>query len=318
MLLDVRGLQKHFRTRYGTVRAVDGVDFSVEARETLSMVGESGSGKSTIGYTVVGIYSPTSGEISFKGQNIALPVTKRPKSIKRDLQIVFQDPHSSLNPRLPIKRILQRPFKVHAARGKAGYSQQIIELLERVELSPDYANKVSSTLSGGEKARVAIARALATQPELIVLDEPTASLDVSIQAKIIAMLREFQQDLNLSYLFISHDLSLMRNVAKRIIIMYLGRICEYAEAKEFFQHPLHPYSQMLLSSIPVISDDEEKMKPQKIQASGEIPSPVDVPSGCSFHPRCGRAMERCRRDDPSVIAVNPEHFVRCHLYKQNQ
>jgi len=318
MLLDIRGLRKYFRTRYGTVRAVDGVDFSVEARETLSMVGESGSGKSTIGYTVVGIYAPTAGEISFEGQNVAMPVTKRPKSIKRDLQIVFQDPHSSLNPRLPIGKILQRPFKVHAAREKGGYGQRIIELLEQVELSPDYANKVSSTLSGGEKARVAIARALATKPKLVVLDEPTAALDVSIQAKIIAMLHEFQQDLNLSYLFISHDLSLMRNFANRIVIMYLGKICESSEAEEFFQNPLHPYSQMLLSSIPIVLDEEEKMKPQRIQATGEIPSPVNVPAGCSFHPRCMHAMDICRQDDPLIGEVESDHFVRCHLYSQQE
>lgn len=317
-LLDVRELSKYFRTRYGTVHAVDRVSFSVESRETVSIVGESGSGKSTIGYTVVGIYAPTAGEIYFEGQNVAVPVTKRPKSIKRDLQIVFQDPHSSLNPRLPIGKILQRPFKVHAARGKnkKGCGQRVIELLEQVELSPDYADKISSTLSGGEKARVAIARALATKPKLVVLDEPTASLDVSIQAKIIAMLYEFQQELHLSYCCISHDLSLMRNVANRIIIMYLGKICESSETEEFFKNPLHPYSQMLLSSIPVVLDEEEKMKPQKIQASGEIPSPVNVPAGCSFHPRCVHTMDICRRDDPVMGEVETSHFVRCHLYSQ--
>jgi len=315
-LLQVKELKKHFKTKQGTVRAVDGVDFTIDHGETLGLVGESGSGKTTVGYTVIGLYVPTAGDILFGGQDIALPVIRRRKAIKKEIQIVFQDPGSSLNPRRRIEEIIGLPLQVHGTSDHRKNKQRVAELLGRVELSSDYASKAPTILSGGEQARVTIARALATDPKFIILDEPTAALDVSIQAKIITMLVDLQKELSLSYLFVSHDLSLMRNVADRVGIMYLGKICEVAPAAEVFQNPLHPYSQMLLSSIPVVSDEDEKLKPKKIRVVGEIPSPVDLPSGCSFHPRCPKAMKICSQVDPEMAEVEEGHFVRCHLYAQ--
>jgi len=314
-ILRVDALKKHFKTKHGTVRAVDGVDFDIDSGETLGLVGESGSGKTTVGYTIIGLHVPTAGIVLFKGESIALPVAKRSKSIKRELQIVFQNPGSSLNPRRRIEEIIELPLRVHGRNDHRNNKQRVVELLRKVELSSDYASKAPTTLSGGEQARVTIARALATDPKFIILDEPTAALDVSIQAKIITMLIELQQELSLSYLFVSHDLSLMRNVADRVAIMYLGKICEVARTAEFFQNPLHPYSQMLLSSIPVVSDEDEKLRPKKIRVVGEIPSPVDLPSGCSFHPRCPKKMSICPQVDPTMVAVEAEHVVRCHLFE---
>lgn len=315
-LLQVKGLKKHFRTKQGSVRAVDGVDFTIDHGETLGLVGESGSGKTTVGYTVIGLYVPTAGDIFFRGESIALPVVKRSKSTKKEMQIVFQNPGFSLNPRRKIAEIIGLPLHVHGTSDHRNNKQQVAELLGRVELSSDYASKAPTILSGGEQARVTIARALATDPKFIILDEPTAALDVSIQAKIITMLVDLQKELSLSYLFVSHDLSLMRNVAGRVAIMYLGTICEMAPATECFQHPCHPYSQMLLSSIPVVSDEDEKLKPKKVRVVGEIPSPVDLPSGCSFHPRCPKKMNVCPQIDPEMAEVEEGHFVRCHLYAQ--
>jgi len=315
-LLQVEELKKHFKTEQGTVRAVDGVDFTIDHGETLGLVGESGSGKTTVGYTIIGLYVPTAGDILFRGESIALPVVKRSKSTKKEMQIVFQNPGSSLNPRRKIEDIIVLPLRVHGTGDYRNNKQRVAELLGRVELSSDYASKASTILSGGEQARVTIARALATDPKFIILDEPTAALDVSIQAKIITMLVDLQKELSLSYLFVSHDLSLMRNVADRVGIMYLGKICEVAPAAEFFQVPLHPYSQMLLSSIPVVSDEDEKLKPKKIRVVGEIPSPVDLPSGCSFHPRCPKKKNVCPQIDPEMAEVEEGHFVRCHLYSQ--
>ncbi len=312
-ILKVEELQKFFITVQGTVRAVDRVSFTVKEGETLGLVGESGSGKSTVAYTVVGIYAPTAGRILFQGQDISRPVNKRPKALKRAIQIVFQDPGTSLNPRRTIQQILELPLRVHRLT-VGDRKAEVIELLRRVELPEDYLYKSPHMLGGGERQMVAIARALATEPKLIILDEPTSALDVSIQAKIINMLIKFQQEMGLSYLFITHDLSLMRNVASRVAIMYLGKISEVAPTAEFFQNPLHPYTKMLLSSIPVVLEEEEALKPTKIISEGEIPSPVNVPPGCGFHTRCPVREEICSRVDPETVEVAEGHFVRCHLF----
>ena len=314
-LLEVDKLQKFFITSRGTVRAVDEVSFFVVEGETLGLVGESGSGKSTVAYTVVGLHSPTSGKIIFEGKDISKSVFKRPKALKQSIQIVFQDPGTSLNSRRTIQQILELPLKVHHLGDSHDRKKRVAELLERVELPPDYMYKSPHSLGGGERQMVAIARALATGPKLIILDEPTSALDVSIQAKIINMLIKFQQEMNLSYLFITHDLSLMRNVATRVAIMYLGKICEVTGTADFFSNPLHPYTKMLLSSIPVVSEEEEAIKPAKISSEGEIPSPVNVPPGCGFHTRCTVAAGGiCSQEIPGMMEVEPEHFVRCHLY----
>jgi peptide/nickel transport system ATP-binding protein len=320
-ILVARNLVKHFpinqsgifKKKWVVVRAVDGIDLSVKKGECFGLVGESGSGKSTTAYMTVGTYGPTGGSLEFKGENIARPAVRRPMHLKKDLQIVFQDPGSSLNPRRSIGSIIEMPLRVHhMTRGGRSVENRVIELLDVVELSADFRFKSPATIGGGERQMVAIARALATDPSFIVLDEPTSALDVSVQGKIINMLMRLQKDLNLTYLFITHDLSLMRNVATRIAIMYLGKIAEVAPAVQFFERPLHPYTQMLLSSIPVLSEAEEALKPGKIHSVGEIPSPVDVPPGCSFNTRCPMATDICFVDDPVMREIEPEHFARCH------
>ena len=313
-ILEAQDLKKYFFTKQGVVRAADGVSFLIREQETLGLVGESGSGKSTVAYTIMGLYPATSGTLLFKGNNIACETRKRSKDLKRDIQIVFQDPGSSLNPRRTIRQILELPLKVHNTVAKKDRASYIARMMEMVELPPDFMYKSPPAIGGGERQMVAIARALATDPSFIVLDEPTSALDVSVQAKIINKLMELQRELKLTYLFITHDLSLMRNMASRVAIMYLGKICEIAPTAEFFSNPLHPYTQMLLSSVPVVSEQEEKLKPKKIVSTGEIPSPVDIPPGCSFHLRCPRRMEICTRIDPLIVTPEENHAVRCHLF----
>ena len=321
-ILTVTDLKKYFVIGHSdilkrepiTVKAVDGISFTVREGETFGLVGESGSGKSTVAYTTIGMYRPTEGSISFRGQSLFDGNKGRPLALKKEIQIVFQDPGSSLNPRRTIKQILDLPLRIH--RSDANRLEEIVRLLEMVELPPDYMYKYPQMVGGGEKQMVAVARALATDPSFIILDEPTSALDVSIQGKIINLLIRLQNEFHLSYLFITHDLSLMRNVASRVAIMYLGKICEVAEAAEFFRNPYHPYTQMLLSSIPVVSAEEEKFKPKKIISTGEIPSPVNIPTGCSFHLRCPKKMEICSQVDPVMVEIEEGHTVRCHLYGQ--
>jgi peptide/nickel transport system ATP-binding protein len=311
-ILTVKDLKKYFLTKQGSVKAVDGVSFSLTKRETLGLVGESGSGKSTVAYTIMGIYPPTTGRIVFRGQDISADAKRRPKALKKAIQIVFQDPGSSLNPRRTIKQILELPLKVHHISTNQARLEQVAKLLEMVELPRSYMYKNPQAIGGGERQMVAIARALATNPSFVVLDEPTSALDVSVQAKIINLLIQLQQELDLTYLFITHDLSLMRNMASRVAIMYLGKICEVAPTVEFFKNPLHPYTRMLLSSIPVVSEKEEALKPKKIVSKGEIPSPVNVPPGCSFHLRCSEKTEICSQLDPEMVEAEAGHLVRCH------
>jgi peptide/nickel transport system ATP-binding protein len=252
--------------------------------------------------------------LEFKGEDIARPAVKRPMHLKKDIQIIFQDPGSSLNPRRSIGDILEMPLRLHN-KSKQGKSveQQVNDLLNQVELPSAYRFKSPSTIGGGERQMVAIARALATDPSFIILDEPTSALDVSVQGKIINMLMRLQKEFDLTFLFITHDLSLMRNVATRIAIMYLGKIAEIAPAAEFFERPLHPYTQMLLSSIPVVTKAEMELKPDKIHSVGEIPSPVNVPPGCSFNTRCPLVQERCLTEDPVLREISPGHLARCHF-----
>ena len=317
-VLEVKKLKKYFSTTKGVVKAVNDVSFSITPGETLGLVGESGSGKSTVAYTVMGLYQPSGGQILFQGQDVAISHHKRKRILKKELQIVFQDPGSSLNPRQTIENILALPIRLHDRDYKKGIAEKVQEILSLVELPVEYMEKYPRSLGGGEKQMVAIARALATNPSLIVLDEPTSALDVSIQAKIIHKLIEIQQEKNLGYLFITHDLSLMRNIAHRVAIMYLGRIVETAPAQQFFETPYHPYTRMLISSIPVVSSEEEKLKPGKIPSIGEIPSPVNMPSGCVFHPRCVNRMPICDQEEPIDFEIKPGHWVKCHLWSPNK
>jgi len=314
-VLKVNNLKKYFYTQQGIVKAIDGINFSLDAGDTLGLVGESGSGKSTVAYTLVGMYRPTEGECLYKNQDIGIESRHRSKKIKQDIQIVFQDPGTSLNPRRTIRQALELPIRIHGTEknGKERL-ERVKKLLKLVHLPADYVNKYPKMIGGGEKQMISIARALATNPSLILLDEPTSALDVSTQAKIIKMLREFQRDLKLTYLFITHDLSLMSYVATKVAIMYLGKICEIAPKDNFFRDQLHPYTKMLLSAIPVISEEEEQMKPKKVRSKGEIPSAINIPKGCSFYSRCAKRMDVCSHQDPEMIEVRQGHSVRCHLY----
>lgn len=315
-VLEVTDLKKYFPVRGDKekfVKAIDGINFKLRPGETLGLVGESGSGKSTTAYNVIGMEEMTGGQVLFKGQDISMPLAKRSLELKKEIQIVFQDPGTSLNPQRNIYDILSLPLKVHKICKPNEYVKYVARLMDIVELPYEYMYKYPSTLSGGERQMVAIARALATNPSMIILDEPTSALDVSVQAKIINTLLNLQKELNLTYLFITHDLSLMRNVSSRVAIMYLGKIAEIAPTESFFQNPQHPYTKMLLSSIPVVTEAEETLKPLQIHSEGEIPSPVNVPQGCSFNTRCPFAMSICRQVDPQMAAFDKEHTVRCHL-----
>lgn len=315
-LLIAKNLKQHFSVGNGKfVRAVDGVDFSISPGEVMGLVGESGSGKSTISYTVMGMYKQTDGEIVFNGEKITSNTKGRSKQFRRNAQIVFQDPGSSLNSCQDVRQILSLPLKVHNIVPKNKIDEKISEILEMVELPSDFMYKSPNSIGGGERQLVSIARALCSNPKFIILDEPTSSLDVSIQAKILNMLDKIRREQNLTYLFITHDMGVMRNVSTKIAIMYLGKICEIAPTKIFYESPLHPYTQMLLSAIPVISKEEEALKPEKVVCKGEIPSPVNIPSGCSFHTRCKYKQKICEELDPEMREIEPGHFVRCHLVK---
>lgn len=315
VILEIKDLKKYFPLANGkTVKAVDGVSMKMYKGETLGLVGESGCGKSTIAYTVVGMYGATSGQVIYDNMDIVKKGYRRTLKQKGDIQIVFQDPGSSLNSRRTIEKSMEVPLDIHDKMSKEEKEKRVEELLEMVGLPKDYKNKMPRNIGGGERQLVSVARALATNTELIILDEPTSALDVSVQAKVISTLIELQKKLELSYLFITHDLSLMRNVASRVAILYLGRLCELAPTAEFFQAPLHPYTKMLLSSIPVVTEEEEAMKPDQIVSQGEIPSPVNAPKGCTFHTRCKDCMEICKTTAPVMVEVAPEHMVCCHKY----
>ncbi len=309
-LLTVRNLQKYFKTSLGTVRAVDNVSFGIGPGETFGLVGESGSGKSTTAFTIMGVYPPTGGEILFHKEPLVGGVKKRPLSLKKEMQMVFQDPGSSLNPRSSIGKIIELPLAVHGLY-REKRSGRVEELLNMVGLPLDFVKRYPRQLGGGEKQLVAIARALATEPKFIALDEPSSALDVSMQAKIINTLIRIQKEYNISYLFITHNLSLMRNVAQRVGIMYLGKLLEVAPSSEFFSKPIHPYTKMLISSIPVITKEEELLKPAKIVSTGEIPSPVNVPKGCAFNTRCNECSGKCSSVEPKMIEIEEGHYVRC-------
>jgi oligopeptide/dipeptide ABC transporter ATP-binding protein len=320
-ILEVRNLKKYFPTPRGFVRAVDGINFFIKKGETLALVGESGSGKTTTGHLIMGFYTPDEGSIRFNGIDITIPLEKRPKELKRMIQIVFQDPGSSLNPKRAVKDIIEEPLKIHEKLSKFERFKRILEILNYVGLSEDYLFKKPVELGGGEKQLVAIARAIAPNPSFIALDEATSALDVSAQARILKTLYNIQKEFNVSYLLITHDLSVVRNVSHRVCIMYLGQILESASTEEFFKNPLHPYTQMLLSSIPVISDEEAQLIPKKIESRGEIPSATNPPPGCRFHPRCPFAMEICKEKEPPEFHINKEsnkipHTVKCWLYAE--
>ncbi|HEY7239300.1 MAG TPA: dipeptide ABC transporter ATP-binding protein [Burkholderiales bacterium] len=312
-LLRVENLVKHFPVAGGVVKAVDDVSFEVRRGETVGLVGESGCGKTTTGRCILQLERPTSGRVVFEGEDLAALDEQALRSVRRRVQVIFQDPYSSLNPRMTVGQILAEPLKVHRiVEDKAAREERVRELLAQVGLLPQHARRYPHQLSGGQRQRVGIARALAMEPSLIVCDEPVSALDVSIQAQIINLLEDLQDRLGLTYLFIAHDLSVVRHISDRVVVMYLGKVVEVADRKSLYEAPLHPYTRALLSAVP-IPDPKLEAQRSRTVLRGEVPSPLQPPSGCVFHPRCPMAVERCAAQVPALRPVRPGHQGACHL-----
>ena len=317
-LLQVRGLKKYFPIRKGVlrriagqVRAVDGVSFDVAAGETLGLVGESGCGKSTAGRSILRLIEPTEGQILFNGRDIRKLRAEQMRLMRREMQIVFQDPYASLNPRYTVRQILEEPMIIHGLfHSAAERKKRAAELLETVGLSASRMERYPHEFSGGQRQRVGIARALMLHPKLMILDEPVAALDVSVQSQVINLLEDLQEEFNLTYIFVAHNLSVVKHISDRILVMYLGRMAELASPQDLFHEPLHPYTQALFSAVPV---PNPRAKRERIILKGDLPSPASPPSGCVFHTRCPIAQELCQQQVPEWREVRPKHYAACHL-----
>ena len=314
----VENLKKYFPIKGGflgreirVVKAVDDVSFSIQRGETLGLVGESGCGKSTTGRALLRLIEPTAGRICFEGKEITSLPQEEMRKMRRDMQMVFQDPFASLNPRHTVERILEEPFIVHGIGDRKERKKRVGELLDIVELSAYHGKRYPHQFSGGQRQRIVIARALALNPKLIIADEPVSALDVSIQAQVLNLLQDLQKEFELTYLFIAHDLSVVKHISDRVGVMYLGRLVELAEKEPLYQQPKHPYTQALLSSVPFPDPDYKK---ERIILKGDVPSPANVPQGCAFHTRCSAVMDRCKIQRPKLKESDPGHFVACHLY----
>ncbi|HTZ42452.1 MAG TPA: dipeptide ABC transporter ATP-binding protein [Jatrophihabitans sp.] len=327
-LLRVNGVTKHFpikqgivfQRQVGAVRAVDGVSFSVRAGETLGLVGESGCGKSTTGRVVTKLLDPTGGEIIFNGENIAGYSRRQMRQVRSDIQMIFQDPYSSLNPRHTIGTIVGAPFRIQGAKTENGIKAEVQGLMERVGLNPEHYNRYPHEFSGGQRQRIGIARAVALRPKLIVCDEPVSALDVSIQAQVVNLLEDLQSEFGLAYIFVAHDLSVVRHIADRVAVMYLGKIMELTDRDSLYEAPLHPYTHSLMSAVPV-PDPHKESKRERILLLGDLPSPINPPSGCVFHTRCPKYrsvlsesdQQRCRGEIPQLEEKTPGHLAACHF-----
>lgn len=324
-LIQVKNLKKYFPIRRGVlkrvvghVKAVDGVTFDIYKGETLGLVGESGCGKSTAGRTILQLYAPTDGEVYMDGQNLAELSKGDLRKSRRHMQMIFQDPYASLNPRMTVGNIISEPLKIHGIGNSASRKERVGELLDVVGLNRYFVNRYPHEFSGGQRQRIGVARSLATNPSFIVADEPISALDVSIQAQVVNMLDDLKAELGLTYLFIAHDLSMVRYISDRVAVMYLGRIVELGERDDVYDHPLHPYTQALLSAIPMPDPDKEGSR-ERIILEGDVPSPANPPPGCHFNPRCGYATDICRQDDPQARNLGTEEhprMVACHHAEQ--
>ncbi len=319
VLVEVTDLKKHFPIKSGilfqrevaAVKAVDGVSFKIYEGETLGLVGESGCGKSTTGRTILQLYQPTSGSVKFDGQEITDLKGNALRRMRRKMQMVFQDPYASLNPRMSVGRIVAEPLVVHNIGTKKEREERVAELLELVGLNPYFVRRYPHEFSGGQRQRIGLARSLALNPKFIVADEPISALDVSIQAQVVNLLEKLQNELGLTYLFIAHDLSMVRHLCDRVAVMYLGKVVEIAESEELYTNPLHPYTQALLSAVPVPDPVVEETR-QRIILKGDVPSPINPPKGCNFNTRCPVSVDVCFDQDPELVEILPDHWVACH------
>lgn len=318
-LLQVKGLKKHFPIKggllskeIGSVKAVDGLSFDVKKGETLGIVGESGCGKSTTGRLLLRLIEPTDGQVIFEEKEVTSLSSSEMRKLRREMQMVFQDPFASLNPRHTIEKILEEPLIVHGIGNKEDRKQKVREMLKVVGLSSYHANRYPHQFSGGQRQRIGIARALMTNPKLIIADEPVSALDVSIQSQVLNLLEDLQKEFQLTYIFISHDLGVVRHICDRVGVMYLGQMVELSESEKLYEKPLHPYTEALLSAVPVPDPD---FKREQIVLQGDLPSPSNPPVGCPFHTRCGKCMDICKTVRPELKEVEPDHFVACHLYE---
>jgi len=316
-LIEVENLKKYFPIKkgifsrtVGEIRAVDGISFTIKRGETLGLVGESGCGKTTVGRTILRLIEPTAGRVNFNGENLLELDGEELRNLRASLQIIFQDPFSSLDPRMNVGQIIAEPIRNHLKISKTEIQQRVADLMERVGLHPEQISRYPHEFSGGQRQRIGIARALALNPLAVICDEPVSALDVSIQAQVINLLARLQEEMQLSYLFIAHDLSVVEHISDRVAVMYLGRIVELAADKALYQNPLHPYSQALLSAVPI---PDPEIRKKKILLKGDVPSPMKPPPGCTFHTRCPECMEICSREIPIFKNTGDEHWVACHL-----
>ncbi len=319
-LVEVKDLVKYFPIRSGLlqrvsawVKAVDGISFTVHEGETLGLVGESGCGKTTVGRTILRLIPATQGEVTFDGRDVFKLKGRQLKELRRHMQIIFQDPYSSLDPRIPVGESIGEGLLVHGLRDARQRNKIVIDTLRRVGLEPYHARRFPHEFSGGQRQRIGIARALAMQPKFIVCDEPVSALDVSIQSQVLNILKDLQRDFDLTYLFIAHNMSVVKHISDRVAVMYLGKMVELADNRNLFSEPLHPYTQALMSAIPV---PDPKFKRQRIILPGDVPSPLNPPSGCRFHPRCPVAIEKCKTEDPPFEELKPGHWAACWVAKE--